>query len=274
MRRRRVAVVAAAVAAVVAVPALSGAAPLTPAEKLEPIGFFRFCADAQLAIANLDEGALTTEGISVGGTLYAEFDDFVLSKSSVRTTSPKAILTTTWYDFADAGETEPSLIRCKMRTAESLDEGAWPVGSANNEGRFAVDPAYGFGASVGAGLATSPLDQPCSVVNQQTIDDVWSELTPSQRDDAPFNPTGSATSGAAANTLVTTPDVIAASGPAWTQPQVPAVVNGSTLEVPSLALRVPTGGAGGNARFEGANYCTFIAPTYLRDLLLGNEVLP
>jgi len=272
VRRRRVAVVLVGLLGIVMLPALAGAAPLTSANITSPQSFFRFCAEAQLDIANIDEAVILGKNISIGGAIFTDFTDFVYSKSGVRVSGNKAILTSTWYEYLDLAKTKELAVRCKMRTGESLTAGAWPPGSPNNSDRWVVDPFFGFGNTVGAGLSTNPLDQPCSAVNQRTINSVWSSLNAGQKDAAPFNPTGTATASAAANTLITTPDVTTSDGPTWTQ-QFPAVtLNGAVLEVPSKGL-VVNSGINVNPRFEGAHYCTFVAPTYLKAVLLGQEVV-
>jgi hypothetical protein len=274
VRRRTGLVVGIALAAMV-LPAVSAAAPLTPAQTFTPQGFFRFCAEAQIEIANMDQSKLVENGgeFSIGGTIYRTVnntltttDDFVLSKSAVNT-SAKRVLITQWTQYRDPAFTLPDQIRCKLRTGESFSVGAWPPGSENNGGRFAVEPAWGFGAA-GAGLSTNPVDQPCSVINQRTIDNVWANLSPAQQDAAPFNPTNTATTGAAANTLVTVPDTVVGAGPNWTSPFPSYELAGSTLQIPSKALVVPSG-ISGTPRFEGAHYCTLIAPEHLRDILVG-----
>jgi hypothetical protein len=272
--------VAGVAAALLLVPSLSGAAPLTPTQTFTAEGFFRFCAEAQLDIANIDPTKLVENGgaFSVRGTIYRTTEDeltatsdFVLSKSAVNTAA-QAILVTQWTKYRDAAFTEPELIRCKLRTGESLAKGPWPPGSPNNGGRFAVEPVFGFGAS-GVGLSTDPLnDAPCSTVNQRTIANVWANLSPAQQQSAPFNPTGLATAGAAANTLTVVPDDVTFIGPDWTPPVEAYRVNGATLEVPSRSLIAPSLSSG-NSRLEGAHYCTFIAPELLRDILLS-QVTP
>jgi hypothetical protein len=243
---------------------MAGAAPITSETVLEPEGFFRLCAEAQRDIANIDDAALSASGITLGGTVYAQEADFVLSKSAVDVDGNQ-ILTSAYMTYRDPARTQPEQLRCKMRTAESLGEGAWPPGSTNNGGRFAVDPYFGFGA-VGATLPTSLVDAPCSTINQRTIDSVWGALTPAEQAAAPFAPPPFGT------TLTTVPDVVVGSGPEWLGSFPAMVNNGGVLEVGSLALLVPTG-AGGVPRLEGAHYCTLVAPEYLRDVLTGAAVV-
>ena len=258
-------------------PVMAGAAALTPAQLYQPIGLLRFCPDAQLQVANIDDApgsAFAVRGISIGATIYNDFtvsgsrvnsNDFADSKPAVDL-AHKRIMTTMGVVYADAARTEPEMIVCKLRTAESLAKGAWPSSAPDNGGRFAVDRYFGLGAN-GVGLATSPTDQPCSVVNQSTITSVWDSLTPSQQASSPYKPTD--------GSLVTVPDTLhGASGPAWTAVSAtgPLQLTDGVLQVRSESLLVPTGSSGSrDARLEGAHYCTFVAPTYLRDVLLGNQ---
>lgn len=273
MTRRRGAALAVAAVAVALLSSVSAAAPLTPTSQFEPVGFFTFCTEGQRTIANLDDAGLQAESVSVTTTTYSDFDDFVLSKSSVTTVGNRAILAQGYVKYRDPQNTLAEQIRCKFRTAESLSAGAWPPGSTNNTGRFVVEPIFGFGPTIGAAITTSASDQQCSDLNQETIDRVWQSLTPTQQDDSPFNPTGTATSSASPNTLVTVPDVLASVGPQWTSDFDTVTLAGSTLEVPSKALVAPSGSAG-IPRFEGAHYCTLIAPQYLADILTGLVTVP
>jgi hypothetical protein len=241
------------------------AAPLTPANILAPEGFFRLCPEAQRDIANLDDAALAAAGIKLGGTMWSSNADFIASKSAVSVTDP-AILTSTYVSYRDAARTQPEQVRCKMRTGESLSQGAWPAGSANNPGRFAVEPYFGFGAA-GVGLSTNPVDAPCSTVNQRTIDNVWQTLSPAQRAAAPYKPAPDGT------TLVTVPDIVTGSGPEWLADFPAMQLSGGTLQVGSLALLAPTTAPGGVPRVVGAHYCTLVAPEYLRDVLTGQATV-
>jgi hypothetical protein len=259
MRRRRWLALVAGAGALLLTPVMAGAAPLTSAQVFEPVGFFRLCAEAQVEIGNIDEAAMTAAGISVGGTIYASRADFELSKSGVDI-DDQQIVTVGLTEYRDAERTEPYLVRCKLRTGESLNEGAWPPGEPNNSPRFEVDPYFGFGA-VADGVSLSDVDQPCSAANQNTIDAVWGSLTPEQQAAAQYDPTGGSP------TLVTVPDIETTTGPGWLQAMPPLEVNGSTLQLRSRSLIVLSSFPG--PRFAGAHYCTLVAPEYLRDVLLG-----
>jgi hypothetical protein len=272
VRRRRLTIVLLGITAILAVPALSGAS-IVPNETTTPNGFFRFCAEAQATIANVDETKLISNGgnFTIFNTVYKSENDFVFSKSSVNT-STKRINTSQWTLYTDSAQTQPKLLRCKLRTGESFTAGNWPNGSSNNSSRFVVEPVFGFG-SAGTGLSTNPsTDQTCEVVNQQTIDNVWGSLTNTQKNSALYNPTNSNLPGASANTLVTVADTVVSDGPSWT-PDVAAIsTSGPVAQVGSRAL-VATSNSTGNARFEGAHYCTLVAPEFLKRVLLG-EVSP
>jgi len=266
MRRRRWLALIAGAAVLVLTPVMAGAAPLTSGQLYKPVAFFRFCAEAQLDTANIDETVMANKGIIIGGTIYDDYaTDFQYSKASVNIAG-KQILTASWIQYRDVNKTQPYLIRCKMRTGESLNKGAWPAGTLNNAGRFAVDPYWGFG-SLADGVSTNATDQSCTTVNQRTIDNVWAGLTPSQQSAAPYH-------AGVSPTIVTTPDTLELSGPEWLAPSPPLAVVGSNLVVQSRALLVPSGSTNGfNTRFEGAHYCTFLAPEYLRDVLLGTATV-
>jgi len=272
MRRRRLAVVLAGLLGLVMLPAISGAAPI-PGTTTTTTGFFRFCAEAQIPIANIDTSKLVENGgvFSISGNPLKDLNDFIFSKSAVSTSANK-ILTTQWIQYTDAGQTQPKLLRCKFRTGESLNQGAWPPAAPNNGGRFAVERVYGFGAA-GNGLSTNPAtDQQCRVINQSTIDSVWASLSPGEINSALYNPTNAATPNAAANTLVAVPDTVVFDGPSWTPPVGAITLNGAVAELRSRALLAPTNFSG-NARFEGAHYCTLAAPEFLKRVILG-QVAP
>jgi hypothetical protein len=246
-------------------PVMAGAAPLTTATIYEPVGFFRFCAEAQLEAANILDGPAADAGIKVSGTIWDDYTpgdfeaDFVLSKSSVDIAN-KRIMTSQAVLYRDAERTQPETILCKFRTAESLNAGPWPGGALNNSPGFEVDPYYGFG-SAADGLVESDVDEKCSVLNQTTINTVWDSLDGGQQAVAPYSPEN--------ETLVTTLDVPTYSGPEWLEPQAPLTLNGNVLQVGSRSLNAPTT-QDGAPRTLGANYCTLVAPTYLRDVLLGD----
>ena len=94
---------------------------------------------------------------------------------------------------------------------------------------------------------------------------LMSYFTAEQKAASPYTPEG------ADPTIVTTPDVQATSGPQWLTNTPPLTISGDTLQVNSRALISPTGNS--LARFDGAHYCTFVAPEYLRDVLLGERAV-
>ena len=118
MRRRRLTIVLLGITAILAVPALSGAAPI-PGTIITSTGFFRFCAEGQIGIANIDTSKLVENGgdFTITGTVYKDESDFVFSKSAV-VTSAKKISTTAYVQYENNDLTKPKLIRCKMRTGE------------------------------------------------------------------------------------------------------------------------------------------------------------
>lgn len=267
MTRRKWTAFAAAVGVVVLTPTLAGAAPLAFEDYAKPAGFLGFCSDAQVDVANINESVLRSKGFSITSTVYDDEAEFVLSKSAVGV-DDKTIITTSYVEYADGDRVEPKMYRCKLRTGESLTAGAWPNGADNNGGRFAVEPYFGFG-SAASGVSTSSEDQPCRVVNERTIANVWDSLTNAQQNAAPFSPEGDPED----RTLVAVDDDVVGSGPEWTSSTEPVVVaddgEEDVLQVGSKSLVVPSGSAG-VPRFEGAHYCTLVAPHHLRDILLGD----
>jgi hypothetical protein len=254
MRRRRLLGVVAAATALVLSPALAGAAPLTANDYGKPVAHFRFCAEAQLDVAGIDVPAMELAEISIGGVIYEDYDDFVESKSSVQVSPTNVIEVRQRVEYVDG---MPTMYRCKLRTGESIDEGAWPLGAENNGGRMDVDPHYGFGAAADGVADETP--QACSTVNERTIDNVWDSLTQPQQESAEYVPGVNLANG---------PDQVAFTGPGWLTAPAPYVLEGGVLTVQSRSLVVPTGTA--EPRFEGAHYCTFIDPEYLRALILGD----
>jgi len=265
MRRHRLLAAAIGVLALGLTPVMAGAAPLTSADYGKPVAFYRFCAEAQLDVANMDADAMAAPGvgITIGGTIYDDFDAFVLAKSAV-SISDRKVLVAQYIDYTDEERTMPKTHRCKLRTGESLAEGAWPAGSANNSGRFAVDPHYGFG-SLAEGISTAAVDLPCSVVNQQTVTNTWDGLSAEQQQDAAeFDPDG------ATPRLVVGDDAMVGTGAEWTQPFEPVTDDDGTLKVVSRPMVVPSDTPEGPPRFRAAHYCSLVAPEYVRAIMLGD----
>ena len=75
--------------------------------------------------------------------------------------------------------TDPKQFNCKMRTRDSIDQGAWPGGSPNNSPGLRAAPLFGFGAGGDALLNPTPAEpQTCEAVNDRTIASVWAGLSP------------------------------------------------------------------------------------------------
>ena len=149
MRARWLAAAAGAAAITAVAVAQAGAGPLTAADVGTPRGAFRFCAEAQVDVAKIDRAALAAAGLSVGGRWFSDYNDFIASKSAADPAAGE-IVTTQYVEYRDAGRTQPKQYRCKFRTGESLNEGAWPAGSENQaDPRFQVPPYFGFGPAGG-----------------------------------------------------------------------------------------------------------------------------
>lgn len=263
-RTKRFAAAVLGVAALALSPALVAAAPLDQTTIYQPIGFFTFCADAQVKVANIDEAMTSPEekDIRITNQVRDEFSDFVSMKSSADPDA-KTINTGQYVEYRDAERTQPEQIRCKMRTGESIDEGAWPEGAVNGVPPWNVPPHFGLGSPLGDDVSTSDVDQACSAVNDALITNVWASLSPEDQAASPYQP---------GSTLVTVPDDAALTGAAWTQPFPALQLNGAVLEVPSKALLAPVGVID-TPFFEGAHYCTHPAPDYLRAVLLGQATV-
>ncbi len=248
---------AAAMVAVVVVPA-------SPAQADSDLPEVGLCYDGQAAVALIDPEAFDAAGLSM--TIDGVRGLRRLRSVEVRG-GPK--------HRRGAADVLPGVrpglqpdvvkqIRCKGRTGESLDQGAWPDGSDNNSPGFERPPFFGFGEvadGVSGGRGT------CEPVNQQIIDDVWESLTPAEQASAKYSPED--------GTLVTVPDEEAVFGPVWTSPFEPTEVVGDTLQVRSKSLYAPTTDTSGiGARFLGAHYCTFVGPQYLLGLLEVSAASP
>lgn len=231
-------------------PASAVAAP-TPAD---------LCAQTQFDLGVIDPTAFASAGLSIVDETFSSFDDFVLSKSGVDPATGQ-ILTTTYVEADPADPTVVKQFRCKARTGESLNQGAWPDGSINNSPGFERPPFLGFGDvadGVSGGRGT------CETVNARTIDEVWSALTPEEQAASAFRPDD--------GTFVTAPDDEALFGPVWTAPFEPLVIADGVLTVRSKSLYAPTTDQSGiGPRFLGAHYCTLVGAEYLARVVAENS---
>jgi len=241
----------------------------TEATIATPRGFFEFCKDKQLDIAGINPATLATNGIAITNTVYDNvagqpnndqalnkgWDAFVLGKSGIFSSGiTKQILVSQYVEYLDSAKTQPSQIRCKMRTGESLNRNDF---QRLDDGTVTTTP-WGFGPGTAAGPEAT-----CAVINAQTDTNVDTLIGAGARVFAPGD-------------VVVDPDVIAAIGPAWTTPfdALQVVTADGKLHVRAKALVSPSTTPGNLDRFGGAHYCTSVAPEYLRDVITGAASAP
>ncbi len=257
--RRRLTVVAVALGLLLAGTAVVRAQGIGAKEALRPTVFFSFCQEAQKTVA----GITGLDGIAITGTAYAELGDasaltartFVKSKSTITqpevsggiVTTPGRIETRQFVEWTAPGSGKPKHIRCKLRTAESL---------------VRTDPAWGFGGRVTVNGAAP--GQGCRRVNEDTLAAVQAELA-----------ADGVTSAFAPNDIAFQDDVIYTTGAGWAYGDgTVATRSGSQLTLQSGSVYSVSTTPGLPANFLAAHYCTFVAPTYLSDILRGTVTLP
>jgi hypothetical protein len=260
--RRRVAVVA---GVLVAVAAGTGVARAYYAPGTVDVGgaqgYFTFCADRQKDIAGLDDTDLSAKGVGIDNYVYEQPGPitalgtipFVYSKSGIQYDPPaKRILTTQLIEYGDAGAQTPVQVRCKLRTRESLVR---PITDLQNVDAITNVP-WGFGLTAGPGKS-------CRVVQEELVDNVWQRILDEGKDAEAVYPRASVVLG---------PDNIVGEGPSWTIEKKVLSVDGGVLTIEDLTLVSPSTPLVGPERFSGAHYCTFVAPDYLYDVMLGGSV--
>jgi hypothetical protein len=266
---------------------------------------FRFCADAQITVAGLEDDlapgfqivgkiyendATQTYSEPGNGTTQAQGDPFALSKSGVDPSTGKInVVTSVVYRNVTTGAgrpvfSNPKQFNCKMRTRESLTLGSWAslayLGSwtnptANNQVGFEQPPHMGFGTAGEELLRDTPYNyQPlsCSEANRRTYDQVFDSLDDVEQGDAPSVVFEDAS---AAQTGTQWTSRISPSSSAYEEPAYRLAASAEPVHIRSVPLvansdqQNPFG-----LRLNGAFYCSLIAPDYLRDLLTGVEDAP
>ncbi len=228
-------------------------------EALRPTVFFDFCREAQKTVA----GITSLDGVTITNTAYAELGQadsltertFVKSKSTIvqptvsggEVTTPGRIEVRQFVEWTAPGSGRPENIRCKMRTAESL---------------VRSDPTWGFGTRVQTSGAAE--QSACRRVNEDTLAAVQAELAADGVAPA-FAP----------GDITFLDDVWNTTGAGWAYGSGTVLKrSGSQLTVQSGAVYSPSTTPGLPANFVAAHYCTFVAPTYLSDVLRGSVTLP
>ncbi len=228
-------------------------------EALKPTVFFDFCQEAQKTVA----GITALDDVTITATAFDELGDasaliertFVKSKSTIvqpvesggSVTAPGRIETRQFTEWTAPDSGRPKHIRCKLRTEESL---------------VRSDPTWGFGSRVQTSGA--PVASACRRVNEDTLAAVQAELV----DDA-------VTPVFAPGQITFEDDFQYTTGAGWAYGDGTVLTKaGSQLTIRSGAVYSPSTTPGLPANFLAAHYCTFVAPTYLSDVLRGTVTLP
>jgi hypothetical protein len=262
--RRRVAVVA---AVLVAVAAGTGVARAYYAPGTVDVGgaqgYFTFCADRQKDIAGLADADLSAKGVGIDNYVYEQPGPiaalgtipFVFSKSGIQYDLPaKRILTTQLIEYGDPGSQTPVQVRCKLRTRESLVR---PITDLQNVDAVTNVP-WGFGLAAGPGKS-------CRTVQEELVQSVWARIVADGKQAEAVYAYGTPS-------VVLAPDNIVGEGPSWTISKKVLSVSSGVLTIDDLTLVSPSSPLVGPERFSGAHYCTFVAPDYLYDVMLGGPV--
>jgi hypothetical protein len=282
-------------------------------ELSSPRGFFTFCADRQLDVAGITaadenganngghafrvENFIYPSGPDTSGEPVAGSDAFVLGKSGIQydvggSAPVRTILTTQRTEYGEYGspaQQRPVQVRCKMRTAESLNKPESEKQNFDGAGGPSTVP-WGFGP----GTATGPV-KVCRQVQSEIATTVWDALTDQQKDAAPFRLTDRGTGSANVDIApevetpfgspITSETNVFPTGSSWTAGFAgqqstrgsgfdSVRTKSGRLEIRSATLDSPTTVANPiGDRVSGAYYCTFSAPEYLRAVFLG-EVTP
>jgi hypothetical protein len=190
--------------------------------------------DGEFCVAG--QAAVNGSKIRAVNTVYTDYNAFVESKPA-----PRPLATRQYVWFEDAARTQPRMVSCKMKTADHIrvEYGADQVGE----------------------------DTSCAAVNAMTLQAVLGSLTRAERGRLKFD----------AGRVVFDPDVVTTDGPTWLAPfPVLSVAPDGTLHVKSKGMKndwLDPRLAKAEPRFKGTRYCHFVAPEYLRRVLLG-DVMP
>jgi hypothetical protein len=233
-------------------------------------GYFTFCADRQRDIAGIEAADLVAANfgidtyvyedstIVVGSTLPSSHP-FVLGKSGIQADGvARRVLTAQLleYDTADAASHAPVQIRCKLRTHESLVRADDDFQKLDTGALTSVP--WGFGAASGP-------SKTCPQVQEELVASVWNSLTPEQQAASPYK--------YGTSSLVLGPENNRGTGTAWTGGVKVASAAAGVLTINDWSLIAPSTVSGFPDRLLGAHYCVFVAPEYLRAVLLGEPVV-
>ncbi len=258
--RRRLTVVVLALAVALGGTAVVRAQGIGAKESLHPTVFFSFCQEAQKTVA----GITGLDGVTITGTAYADLGDsaalvertFVKSKSTIvqpvidggDVLQAGRIETRQYVQWTAPGSGKPKNILCKMRTAESL---------------VRTDPLWGFGSRVTVSGANPA--EGCRRVNEETLAAVQDELA-----------ADGVTPVYAPGDIAFEDDLTYSTGAGWAYGDHTVLTSsGGQLNVRSGSVYSPVvEDSGLPLNFMAAHYCTFVAPSYLSDVLRGTVTLP
>ncbi|WP_106403588.1 hypothetical protein [Actinocorallia populi] len=191
------------------------------------------CLRAQHQTAGIDQAAFQAAGGELSNVEYPDKTSFEKSKPT-----EKPLVTGSYTTYEDEAGTLPRQVRCKTKRSDHLQL------------------VYGQDAA-------GP-EQQCKVVNETTLQEVDASFTEAERASLAYP----------ASKVVVDRDVPAFTGWDWLW-EFPAAYEDrrGRLHLPSRSLSVPWTWNALPASFRGQHYCTFIAPPYLRRLMLGQAVL-
>jgi len=189
-----------------------------------------YCAVAQKEVAS--------SRVPARNVLVTDYQAFSRASPQV-----KPLETMQFVVYADAQQTRPRMISCKLHSADR------------------IRAEYGATA---AGEATS-----CARLNRRTLDAVMATMTERQKKKMPFK---------GPVPVMLEPDLQAASEADWLQDYTMVQTDaGGTLRIRAKSLGVGAGGTRVSTRpspGSGRQYCQLIAPDYLKRVLTGEIKLP
>jgi len=172
--------------------------------------------------------------LPVENVIFAKIEDYGLSKATIRPLSTRQ-----YYAYADAGRTQLVKIGCKMKTSDH------------------IRAEYGADAAGAEGL--------CADVNRRTLAAVLQSLTSAERRKLRFD---------RGRKIVFDDEQVTTNGFEYLADVPLAYVGtGGALHIGTRAMRNdwldPKYANVEDKRFLGTRYCNFIAPGYLRRILIG-----
>lgn len=237
-----------------------------------PQGYFSFCGDRQRDIAGITPEDLTNAGYSidnyvstdpgpVAGERLPDNLNFVRGKSGIDGVN-RRVVTTQWveYDSLDVATRTPVQIRCKLRTRESLLRSD----NQRDQANAPTSVPWGFGPEA----ATQP-GKTCLQVQEDLVKAVSDRLVQERTEaEEPLPPFVYGTPS-----VVFDAEVVTSVGPTWLAGTKTVTLTDGVLHIGSSAVVNPSSDSTlGPDRFYGAHYCVFVAPEYIRSVLLGGPV--